>query len=1192
MGVRWTEEQQKVIRLRDRNILVSAAAGSGKTAVLVERILAMLTDEERPVDMDQLLVVTFTEAAAAEMKERIRDAIEKQLLLHPDNERLKQQATLVHHAQVTTIHSFCLSVIRDHFHMIDIEPGFRVAEEGELKLLRRDVLSDVLEEYYAEGRREFLDFAEAYGGRDGRKMEDLILRIYEFSRSYPDPAKWMEDCVRAYCVEDEDGLQETEYFRTARERTRRYMEDAKELLSQGRKICAEADGPYMYEEMLRADQDQAESFLRAVSYRDFYEAAQRLSWSRLASNRDSSVSKEKADMVKEIREEAKRLVRDAAFQYFAQDPETVLRDLRLCRPMVKMLAELTEAFAGAFEEKKKSRNMIDFNDMEQYALRILTVKKEDRMVPSAVAEEYQERFREIMIDEYQDGNLIQEAVLTSVSGVSKGRYNIFMVGDVKQSIYRFRLSRPELFMEKFDTYSMSDSCMQRIDLHKNFRSRGEVLDSVNFLFRQIMTRPLGGIVYDDRAALYAGASYPDTENSHTEVIMVSRDCEEDYTDRELEARAVAGRIKRLMAEYQVTDKKDGRLRPVRYSDIVILTRSMKGMGDVFGEVLSGEGIPVFAGTGEGYFETQEIGVLLDYLRVLNNRRQDIPLAAVLTSAFGGISGEELAQIRGMWPEKPFFQAVFDYASQSDAKGETAEKLRKCMGQMDRFRDMIPYTPLHELLWKILEETGYGDYVSALPGGSQRRANVEMLVEKSRTFERTSYRGLFHFIRYIEQLQKYDVDYGEANLEDEQSDSVRIMSIHKSKGLEFPVVIAVGMGRRFNQQDLRRQVLTHAALGLGMDAVDLAVRTKAPSFPKRVIQREEALENLGEELRILYVAFTRAREKLIITGTLKQPEEKWDSYGIVRRQEKTELSFGRLAGGNSYWDWILPALVRAGEDSRIEVSIQNSLYLASEASGAKAADAFTRATLEDWDTQKVYDGKMREILERQFCWEYPHSETERKKQMFSVSELKKRAYAKDEESGGEYLYEEPEVIPLIPKFMQGETKVTGASRGSAYHRVLELLDFAVPYTEAGLHEAVEEMKRSGKLDGEMAECVRLRDIQQFLQCESGRRMRRAAERGKLWREQPFVLGVPMREIYPDVTGEETILVQGIIDVYFEEGKELVLLDYKTDRVSRREELTDKYRLQLDCYAKALEQITGKKVKEKIIYSFALESEILC
>ena len=1223
MGVTWTQEQQKVIDLRNRNILVSAAAGSGKTAVLVERIITMLTKDEPPVDVDRLLIVTFTEAAAAEMKERIRLAIEKKLMEYPDNEHLKQQATLIHNAQITTIHSFCLSVIHDHFHAIDIDPGFRIGEEGELKLLRHDVLEEVLEEKYQEGSKRFLDFASGYStGRNDKKIEDLILKIYEFSRSYPDSEAWLDSCVKAYEIEDLEAFEESNVIKKILQDVQKNLEDAKALVEFAMQTALSIDGPAAYEAALEKDLIVIEDLQSARTYRQQSEAFANVKWARLPVNKDTTVSEDKIAQVKKLREMVKGVVKNIAAQYFYETPEAMIEDMNLCAPAMEELADLVRLFGSRFEEKKRSQNMIDFSDMEQYALRILTQKTEKGFVPSPVALEYQKQYQEIMIDEYQDSNLIQEAILTSVSTCRSGRYNIFMVGDVKQSIYRFRLSKPELFLEKFYTYNIEESQTQRIDLHKNFRSRKEVLESVNAIFRQIMTEKLGGIVYDDQAALYPGAEYPENENLNTEIYLIDSDLDrvkERYqleeneknaeellqiaSEKELEARAIAMRIRELLRTQKVTDKATGELRNAKYSDIVILTRSVKGFADVFTEVLNREGIPTYAGTSEGYFQTQEIGVLLDYLRTLDNRRQDIPLTAVLTSPFCGLDAEELAKIKCFYPELPFYEAVVRYREDDEErKNEKDEvirtKISACLEQMDAFRRIVPFTPMHELLWKILEDTGYGDYVAAMPGGQQRKANLEMLIEKARAYESTSYKGLFHFVRYIEQLQKYDVDYGEASIEDEHADTVRVMTIHKSKGLEFPIVIVAGMGKRFNMQDARSAVALHAGMGVGLDAIDLRLRTKSPSIVKKVIQKEEVLESLGEELRVLYVALTRAKEKLIITGTLPRPEEKLEESWMLQRSNQKELSFGELSHAGTYWDWILPAVLGCGEDVPLEVNILHFEDIVKEGLKEETKGVISRSLLEQWDTDRVYEPEMHTVMEEQFGFHYPYEKSSTRKLKFTVTELKKRAYeiamdhSLEEEAQEELLYEEPEVTPLIPTFMQKEEGLTGAPRGTAYHRIMELLAFEGPEPDSieAVAEWIDGMAASGKIEKEAAECVKAYDIFRFLETSSGKRMKKAAKSQKLWKEQPFVLGIDAKELYPEEEDGELILVQGIIDAYFEEEDGLVVLDYKTDRVRKAEELVEKYQEQLRYYAKALEQMTGKKVKEKIIYAFSLGKEI--
>ena len=1234
MGVQWTEEQKKVIQLRDRNILVSAAAGSGKTAVLVERIIQMLTDADHPMDVDRLLIVTFTEAAAAEMKERIRTAIENALEMRPEDAHLQRQATLIHSAQITTIHSFCLSVIRDHFHVIDIDPGFRIAEEGELKLLKQDVLGELLEACYVNASEEYLELVEKFGGgRNDKKLEEQILKLYEYSRSYPQPEKWLKQCVQSYAI-DPVCAEEAEFVKKAVELVRQYLSDALQILEEGMKICEEADGPYMYADMLETDMDMLELVSKSRNFREMYDRITELKWKRLSTKKDETVSPEKKEQVKALREQAKKRIKDIIDICFYEEPEELWADMSDSYAAMRTFTELVQQFADAFAAKKQSRNLIDFNDMEQFALRILTEEREGELVPSVVAREYQDQYLEVMIDEYQDSNLIQEAILNSVSTVSREKNNVFMVGDVKQSIYRFRLSRPELFMEKYDTYSLEDSDRQRIDLHKNFRSRTEVLDSVNFLFRQIMRKELGGIAYDDQAALYPGADFepmlrPDgTSEQKTELLLLDTSDQElpeeiengtpyvDGTVRQLEARVVAKRIKELVHCAKVKEKATGQYRKAEYRDIVILTRSIRGWADVLSTVLKEEGIPAYAGSREGYFETYEVSVLLDYLQILDNQRQDLPLAAILTSPFVGLNAQELAEIRSTYPELPLYEAAEQYAGvrraeSVDSEGAQActidskeemqktdsklrERLKSFYDQMEHFRRMIPYTAIHELLWKILDETGYGLYITAMPGGEQRMANVEMLVEKAMAFEGTSYKGLFNFVRYIEQLKKYDVDYGEANISDEQSNTVRIMSIHKSKGLEFPIVFVAGMGKKFNTQDVTGSMIIHPEWGVGIDAIDLERRTKIPTLLKKIIQQEVMLENLGEELRVLYVAMTRAKEKLILTGTLANAQAVLEQCRTEMDRQKREncagkengLPFYRLSGARTYLDWIVPAVVC--DQAPVDITALNYWDAAILDAVEEESECVARDILEQWNAAQVYDADVKKHLEEQFGFHYAHEDGGKLKLKFTVSELKKRTYLQEE--SGELYYEEPDVIPLLPQFLQEEEELTGASRGSAYHKLLELLDFRQEYEENSLRKVIDSLRVEKKLSEDMAECIRVEDVLHFLHCKAGRRMQKAAQQSLLFKEQPFVLGVDAREVYPDTESDETILVQGIIDVFFEEDGELVLLDYKTDKVRTAQELKDKYHSQLDYYAQALEQLLEKPVKEKIIYSFTLKEEI--
>ncbi len=1207
MGVTFTAEQQKVIDLRDCNILVAAAAGSGKTAVLVERIITMLTKDM--IDVDKLLIVTFTEAAASEMKERVRMAIETQLERDPGNVHLQRQATLIHNAQITTIHSFCLSVIREYFYKIDLDPGFRIGEEGELELLKQDVLDELLESYYEEGSSYFLDFVESYAsGRDDKKIGTLILQLYDFSTGYPDAKKWLDDCVTKYDVHTPEDLEQTVFVKHIMEYTTQYVNDMKTTLEFLIQTCQGEDGPKAYLSTLEDDLAMVYQLCKETTFTGMQEKLGNAEWKKLSPNRDKEVSEELVKYVQNTRTDIKKTLEGIQKQYFYKTPKEMCKDMRNAGQNMVVLATLVEEFVEAYEKKKRQKNIIDFHDMEHMALQILTEEREGQLVPSAVATEYQKRYKEVMIDEYQDSNLIQEAILTSVSGVWEDNYNIFMVGDVKQSIYRFRLARPELFMGKFDTYSLEGGKKQRIDLHKNFRSRREVLDSANFIFEQIMTKGFGGIEYDDNAALYVGASYEEQEGNNTEILLLDEEEIVVDTPRATEALTVAKRIKELIKNHKVKDEKTGQLRPVRYSDMVVLTRNLSGWADLYARVLNQEGIPTYTSSRTGYFETLEITMVLDYLRTLDNPRQDIPFVAVLTSGLVGVTKEELAKIKIETNETCFYERVISYLSQGTDELLVA-KLRRFLDHLEELRGKVPYVSIYELLRMILEKLGYADYIAALPAGEQRAANIEMLLEKAISFESTSYKGLFHFVRYIEQLKKYNVDYGEANLSQEEANVVQLMSIHKSKGLEFPIVFVAGMGKPFSKRDISGSITMHPELGVGMDAIDYARRTMAPTLVKRVIQKELVLDNAAEELRILYVAMTRAKEKLILVGSIPHLKQKLMTYEELKQHEEMQLSYSILTKANCYFDWVLPAVYRHmsmkqvlldyelmvpfanpihHKDCYIEVHSIAPAELIAVQTQEMMEETIAKHILEELDTDIVYHESMRKQLEQQFSFSYPYEWLRKLPQTMSVSELKKRAYM--EETGAEMMFRTEEVFPLLPRFLQEKTELGGAFRGTAYHRVMELLDFSKDYDEQMLTKEIKMLVERGFLAEEMASCIHISDVLCFLNTTLGSRMKKAKRDSKLYVEQEFVIGVDAREIHTLSLEEEPILVEGIIDVYFEEDGELVVVDYKTDKVSSVQDLKERYQAQLSYYAKALTQLTGKKVKEKIIYSFTLQEEI--
>ena len=1272
MGMKFTPEQQRVIELHNSNILVSAAAGSGKTAVLVERIIRMICDGEHPADIDRLLIVTFTNAAAAEMRERIAAGITARLEADPGNEHIQKQSALLHNAQITTIDSFSLFLIRSHFNEIGLDPDFRVADEGEIKLLQQEVLAQLLEDAYAgqfvpEAPEQFHACVEYFcpGGRES-VLEQHILNLSRYAGSFPWPAEWLEERKNDYAAGDMEALVHSDYGQYLTERVNRTVEGCLEKLREVKRLCELPDGPYMYGELTEAEIEQLE---RLTSCKDLEEQAAKVpavTFARLPSKKDDSVDPAKRELAKAIRNSVKDTLSDLSESYFKTPLELAVEQGKACREPLRMLLDLVLEFDRRLLAAKQERHLIDFSDMEHYALQILLkrekVEESDgtgtdrtetkyRIVPSDVAMEYRQYFQEILIDEYQDSNLVQEYLLSAISGEEEGRYNRFMVGDVKQSIYKFRLARPELFLEKYDTYQETgDLC--RIDLAKNFRSRIQVVDAVNDVFSRIMSREIGGIAYDDKAALYPGAVYPAQEDPAygSELLLIRKpekgEREEsgigeqhaegagvlvDYDNvRQLEALAIAARIKQLKGSLQVMEKSTGELRPVRYSDMVILLRTTSGWDEEFKKILEQQGIPVYITSKTGYFGALEVQELLQFLRVLDNPRQDIPLFGVMQSVFGGFTQEEIAQIRSggeghSRKRMTLYEALKEVAqsgrtveegeeiSAGESAGEEAELSQKAdtfLQRIGHYRDLTPFTSIRDLLQRILDDYDYLNYVTALPAGSKRRANVEMLLTKASAFEKTSYFGLFHFIRYMEQLEKYDVDYGEADTLDENADVVRIMSIHKSKGLEFPVVFVSGLSKRFNMQDANQSLIVDMDLGVAVDYVDSVRRIKNKTLRRTVLSAKMKEDNLAEELRVLYVALTRAREKLILTAVLDKADEKWELAQMTGQERLTYLDF---CEAGSYMDFLLPILPQTGiavktlrtEDLAVE-ELREQLRMGDRREQLRLiACGETTLTGDPEENER----KLMYLRER-FAYQYPHPGLQKLYTKTTVSELKIAAMAEKDEAAF-HTFEEKEVVPYIPGFRREQEKVSGAVRGNAFHRTMELLDFTYLFTESGLFTGCpnnyEEYRRgldknrlqnrleeflqretiSLRLTEEYAKAVSLPKILNFLEQELAYRMWRAQEQGLLYREQPFVLGIDAKRLDPDLPEGEKVLIQGIIDVFFIEDGEIVLLDYKTDVIDSLEALWNRYNVQIQYYEEALTKLMQMPVKERILYSFYLE-----
>lgn len=1250
MAVVFTPEQQKVIDLHDRNILVSAAAGSGKTAVLVERIIQMIMDEKSRIDIDRLLVVTFTKAAASEMRERISQAIDRKLEEQPENEHLQKQAALLHNAQITTIDSFCLFIIRNNFNDIGLDPGFRVADEGELKLMKQDVLTELLEQKYGEKDEAFLNCVEYFtGGSNDKQLEEYIEKLYEFSMSNPWPEDWLTERKKDYEVSDITDIEESSWCRYLVDYIRICLKECAERISQAISLTLRPDGPWFYGELLEKEQEMLLKAAKEENFEPLAQAFEAVSFGRLPNKKDESVSVECRERAKQIRNEVKKQVESIKENYFLLSLEQIYDRMRMADRPAAALMELVLQFKRMLDERKRTDNIIDFHDMEHFALNILLRKNENNGEYEATpaAKEYRQFFQEILIDEYQDSNLVQELLLQSISGEEDGRFNRFMVGDVKQSIYKFRLARPELFIEKYNCYSKIDSKRQRIDLHRNFRSRKEVIDSVNALFYRIMGKNFGGIEYDDDAALYPGAVYPENDSNQTETILIGKDRESRLSAREQEALAIADRIKKLIREHKVTDKETGQLRPVKYSDIVILLRTTSGWAEEFKGVFEKEGIPAYVASRTGYFQAAEVRELLQLLHILNNPFQDIPLFGTMKSFFGGFSEEEIAWIRSTGKKGSFlYENLKDLIfvktadaeenmtaagiSEADAVSDKIKsKINKFMFRIDSWRALSAYTPIHRLIQDILTETGYLEYVSAKPGGEQRRANVEMLLVRAAAFENTSYFGLFHFLRYIEQLEKYQVDYGEADILDENANVVRIMSIHKSKGLEFPVCIVAGLSKKFNMQDTAGRFIADVDMGIGVDYIDSDRRIQSKTLRKNAIVLKLKLDSLSEELRILYVAMTRAREKLILTATVADPDKlktQLEQNRVLFTADKSsaaKVPFSDLVSASSYLDFILSC----ADEREIIWLNPGDIVISGIEETMRVNDLKQNLLLSHGDNQIMTE--LSQKFERRYPYEYLSD-------LFvktTVSELKKAGteHLSDKSieeidrqgSAGErtqaaftkVLYEEPEIVPYIPSFIKEKDGMSGTDRGSAYHKIMELLDLKAIYqltTEARAAEGktemeffdapddillkkellrqLDEMEKSEKITSEWRRAAAVSKLITFLKSGLAGRMMLAASKDCLYKEQPFVLGLPAKRLNSAFPESEMVLIQGIIDVFFEEDDHIIVADYKTDRVKKAEELVKRYKVQLDYYGEALKKLTGKNVAEKIIYSFALGQEI--
>jgi ATP-dependent helicase/nuclease subunit A len=1165
----WTEDQQKAIWTRNCNLLVNAAAGSGKTAVLVERIVREVVEDG--VDIDRLLVVTFTNAAAAEMRERISDALLRAIAEDPTDRRLKRQLALIHHADITTIDSFCLNVVRNHFHLLDIDPNFSVADQNEMTLLKNEAAEELFEELYEAEDEDFLRLVRMYGtSRSDSAFMQLLIDLHTFTTSLAYPDAWLQEKSRMFACGQE--VEKSVWVTEMKETVCVLLSDCVKKLQDAQSIMRRVSGEETqtqwggYWECTSAELSQAQSllaFAQTGTWNQLYTALGDAQFKTMTGTRKIEHGKEE---VKTLRNEAKATIQkklpllvNDRLEHIRQVMEETLS------PVVRTFTDLIGRFDRLFYQKKEKRGVLDFADIEHACLSLLVKETQEGIEPSETALELRERYYEILIDEYQDSNELQEEIFTKISN----GHNLFMVGDMKQSIYRFRNTDPTLFKYKNEHYSLTEGENRKIILSKNFRSRKEVLDAVNAVFETVMSEKVGELVYDDEQRLYPGAFYPPCEKEDTaELHIVSgREADEEESEEEqelkgiqTEARAAALRIKELKESgYQVFDKRLGVYRPLMNRDIVVLLRSVKNVSDVYAYELGSAGIEAFADS-TGYFRRNEIKVMLALVKVINNPMQDIPLLAVLRAPIkgGGFSDNELAYLAN---EAGIYAGVKQV---SEEEGKLGEKCRTFLENLKRWREYAKYMPSDKLIWTLYIETGFYSFVGGLRSGEERQANLRLLFERAKLFEHSGFKGLFHFVRFVERMTERQTEMSSAKILSENHDVVRVMSIHKSKGLEFPVTILSGVGRRFYKMVSTDKIMLHKELGFGMDYIDPDEGLRYPTITKNAVNSRMELENLSEEMRMLYVAMTRAKEKLIVTASVKNYDSSmrlWERSAQHIEENGGTMPASDVMQSGGFLGWIAPVALRSAAWTLRRWQYSDIVRMPEE---KKQLPSLPEDTTRD----------IMQVLE----YEYPYQESASLPAKISVTELKRR------------LQEESDGVPLIrselhmrPGFLE-KKRLTGAQRGTIMHYVMQSIPLAETMDEAYVKKFAASLKRDGKFSEVEAQSVDTGKIAAFFASTLGERMKKSPH---IYREVPFEIDIPATEVQKslaDVYQTETVILQGIIDCYFEEEDGLVLVDYKTDYYKEKTEIEKKYQIQIDYYARAIEKMTKKKVKEKYIYLF--------
>lgn len=1258
METKWTDEQLLAIETRGKNLLVAAAAGSGKTAVLVERIIKIITDDNNPVDIDKLLVVTFTNAAASEMRERIGDAISKKLEEMPDSKMLQRQLALLNKSNITTIHSFCLDIIKNNFHLIDLDPGFRIGDETECTLIKQDVLIELFEDKYDKEDEGFLNLIEAYcTNRDDERLKEIVLKLYNFSMSGPWPSVWLREKAQEFNINSLDELEKASWYKVLKESLYLDLNNAKNGLDEAIKICEEDSDLAPYLLNLKPELNGIENAINSLNLNleQIYKAIKDIEFAyRIKTVKKGLGDELDKKKVKSLRDDVKKKINQIKGGVFSVSLDETLNGIKNMYPIIKSLTELVIEFSDRYVKKKMERVILDFNDLEHLCLKILTCNDENGEVyASSVAQKFREKFEEVLVDEYQDSNNVQETIISMVSRKDLDNPNVFMVGDVKQSIYRFRQAKPELFLEKYNSYSEEDNKKNRkIMLYKNFRSREEVIKGVNFIFKSLMSKTVGELDYTDKEALNLGASYDeinkdnvyfqDNEFIDLDKIEVSgalelhildkssdfedgkneindeddkeNDNEEDLSAVAIEARIIAKRIKELINPsdgkcFMVFDKNLNRYRKITYKDIVILLRSTKNWADTIVEELSFGGIPVYADINTGYFQTIEIRTIMSLLHIIDNPMQDIYTIASMRSPIFAFTSEELADIRILNRDNYFYLNVKDIAE--DVYDERINKSLKdkCVYFIEKigsWREKSLYMPIDEFLWYLYSDTSYYGYVGAMINGIQRQANLRILFQRAKQYEQTSFKGLFNFINFINKLRKSSGDLGTAKILGENEDVVRIMSIHKSKGLEFPVVFLSGCGKQFNLRDINDSLLFHEELGIGADCIDIKKRIRYTTLQKYAIKKKFELETLSEEMRILYVALTRAKEKLIITGSSSNLQKDIDACYKAGVKGFNKVIPSELLKQKSYLKWIMTALIkhkdgdilRQGKNEFVEISDDLSSW---KINFHKKSD-FGVENVEDSIEKKnisilslnYSNFEVDEEIRKRLEFRYKYRDVCSVPSNISVSDIKKAEEIFEPQA--ENLFSE-EKNRKKPKFIMEEKGLSKAEKGTAMHFVMQKLDLNKVNLLNEIKEQIKNMFEKGLITKDEEESINIFKIQKFFKSNLGQRLLKAYKENKqVFRELPFITEIPVKRIEKDlidkIFNNEKLRLQGIIDCFFEEDDGIVLLDYKTDYVEngKEKEILDKYKVQIDLYTETLERVIGKKVKERYLYLFGIDKEV--